>query len=71
MKRRGSDSRGSSAVTAIDIARHQGTRGKTPATTRTMKITAAETAQASGEKRAVRAGVAGTPEEIVMVRAPC
>jgi hypothetical protein len=30
---------------------HHGTRGKIPATTRTMKITAAETAQVSSERR--------------------
>jgi hypothetical protein len=58
----------------MDIARHHGTRGKMPATTSTIKITAAATAQVSNEKRGarVRAGVvsAGEMEEVVMVRAP-
>jgi hypothetical protein len=63
----------------MDIARHHGTRGKMPATTRTIKITAAATAQESsenlsGETRGARAragGVsAGEIEEVVMVRAP-
>jgi hypothetical protein len=58
----------------MDIARHQGTRGKIPATTSTMKITAAATAQVSKEKRGARAraGVVsvGEIEEVVMVRAP-
>jgi hypothetical protein len=63
----------------MDIARHHGTRGKMPATTRTIKITAAATAQESSEnlpseKRGARAraGVvsAGEIEEVVMVRAP-
>jgi hypothetical protein len=64
----------------MDIARHHGTRGKMPATTRTMKITAAATAQESSEnlsseKRGarvrLRAESAGEIEEVVMVRAPC
>src|SRR5438128_5481952 len=70
-KRRGSDRRGWSAVRANDIARHHGTRGKMPATTRTMKRTAAVTAQESsdsqsGEKR----GVFGEVVVVDMVRAP-
>src|SRR5437588_1336054 len=66
MKRRGSEKRGSSAISAIDIARHHGTRGNTPATTRTMKMTAAVTAQVSSEKR----GDLGVFVVIDMVRAP-
>jgi hypothetical protein len=63
----------------MDIARHQGTRGKIPATTSTMKITAAATAQESSEnrskeKRGARARVGavsvGETEEVVMVPAP-
>jgi hypothetical protein len=50
MKRRGSERRGSSAAIVSDMD-HHGTRGKIPATTRTMKITAAETAQVSSERR--------------------
>jgi hypothetical protein len=63
----------------MDIARHHGTRGKMPATTSTIKITAAATAQESSEnrsneKRGGRARAvavsAGEIEEVVMVRAP-
>jgi hypothetical protein len=68
-----------SAVNAMDIARHHGTRGKMPAMTSKMKITAAATAQESSENRrrekrgrAARAGTvsAGEIEEGVMIRAP-
>jgi hypothetical protein len=45
---------------------HQGTRGKIPATTRTMKMTAAVTAHVSSEKR----GGCGVFVVIDMVRAP-
>ena len=65
-KRRGSERRGSSAMRASDIARHHGTRGKMPATTRTMNSTAAVTAQLSSEKR----GAFGELVVIDMVRAP-
>jgi len=51
-----------------------GTRGKTPATTRTMKITAAATAQVSKEKRGAlrRARVLSAigVEDVGIVRAP-
>jgi hypothetical protein len=58
----------------MDIARHHGTSGKIPATTSTMKITAAATAHVSNEKRGARARAGAVPagdiEEVVMVRAP-
>jgi len=63
----------------MDIARHHGTRGKIPATTSTIKMTAAATAQESSEnlsndKRGARARAGavsgGEIEEVVMVRAP-
>jgi hypothetical protein len=66
-------------VNAMNIARHHGTRGKMPATTRMMKITAAAIAQESSENRrrkkrggAARAGAvpAGEIEEGAMVLAP-
>jgi len=49
-----------------DAALHQGTRGKMPATTSTMKTTAAATAQVSSETR----GGFGAFVVIDMVRAP-
>ena len=64
---------------AMDIGRHHGTRGKMPATTRTMNATAAATTQKSSETRPDEKRIgrrqsdgvsAGLIEEVFMVLAP-